>query len=299
MSDFVIAFLVKNDEYLVYAKRLISSVRNFGGEFFNSKLWIMVPEQQISDFRQNDHFVNDPNLEIINFQVTDDALMFPFAAKIYAASEAERLAEKEGVNLVFIDTNSLVFNEPKPFSLDEGISLAYRPVDHTLIGTHFDHPLDDFWALNYRLCGTIPDNIFPMSPSADENVLRPYFNAGIMVVTPQKEILRQWCMNFDKNFLSEEMEQFYSRNNLYRVFIHQTIFTSTILSMCEREILYELPPTVNYSLFLHEDYPDATRIKQLNEIISARYETFTESDWINKIPRSTRIDNWLKDQINV
>ena len=63
-------------------------------------------------------------------------------------------------------------------------ALGYRPVDHTMIGSPFDEPLDPFWSLIYEHCSVPAERVFPMTASGDHRVLRPYFNAGMQVVDP-------------------------------------------------------------------------------------------------------------------
>ena len=125
---------------------------------------------------------------------------FPFAVKVFAAAAAESLARGQADYLAWMDSDSIVVSEPKALLLSDGKDLGYRPVDHTLIGSPYDAPIDRFWESIYRHCG-VPESRgfpFPMVTSVDERRIRPYFNAGLLVVRPERGLLQSWRERFHR-----------------------------------------------------------------------------------------------------
>lgn len=65
-----------------------------------------------------------------------------------------------------------------------GKKLGCRPLDHALIASPFDQPINHFGERIYKDCHVDVTRLFPMTTSVDENVIRPYFYAGMLVTHP-------------------------------------------------------------------------------------------------------------------
>jgi hypothetical protein len=296
MDKIVFSFIAHHGYYEAHALVLARSIRTFGGEMANSPIWIMIPQNEDNIASHLKAELLSLNTHIIPFPIDEIGLRFPFAAKAYASAAAEEHAQDRTEILVSIDSNVLVFNAPTPMLLDPKINLGYRPVDHTLIGSLYDNPLDEYWQLVYEHCRVPEEHLFPMSPSADNNIIRPYFNAGLLVVRPERGTLRRWRTDFDTLYRQPFFKDFYEKHNLYRIFIHQAILTGSILSHLGTIELQELPHTVNYSLFLHNDYPPETCVAHMEDLVSARYEDLN-GKWRLSIDCQPALDNWLEEQM--
>lgn len=276
---------------------LARSIRRFAGGLAGSPIWVLLPEPRTDLAAPLGQALPDLGVRLIPFAVSEDALAFPFAAKVFAAGAAELLAGEQGELLAWMDADSLVLNEPRPLLLPGDKWLGYRPVDHTLIGSRWHEPPDAFWELIYQHCGVPDDAVFPMTTSVDEIVIRPYFNAGLLAVRPRQGLLRAWREQFERLYRLECWRPFFEQSALYRIFLHQAILAGTILAACARQAMQEFPPAVNYPLHMHQDYPPARRPAAVEALISARYDWLAEdeSQW-DGLPVGASLRTWLGRQ---
>jgi hypothetical protein len=297
MERLIFAFLVAPGELEDQALILTQSIRAFAGDFSQSSVWLLIPENlQLS--AGGDVGLRSLGVRFIPFAIDDTAMSFPFAGKVFAASMAETTARDQTDLLLWMDTHSLLLNEPRKIFLNPGKVLGYRPVDHTLIGSRYEQPLDPFWERIYSDCQVPETAIFPMTTSVDEVQIRPYFNASFLVVRPEKGLLQMWCEHFHRVYQEPVYERFYAQDGLYRIFIHQAILAGTVLSSLEQRELQELSYLVNYPLHMHAQYPDDLRPMFLNELITCRYETtFEDPDWEDAIRVKEPLRSWLIERL--
>ena len=90
--------------------------------------------------------------------------------------------------------------------------LGCRPVDHILIGSPADQPVDAFWRDVYRVTGVSEKQLFTMTTSADQKRIRPYVNAGFLVVRPELGLLRQWRAQFTEVLAARVFESYFEKD---------------------------------------------------------------------------------------
>ena len=294
----IFAFMVVPEQTEREAIILAESIRAFAGQFADRPIWAMMPPDMGDLAQTTQARLAESNVTLLPFGIAEESRGFPFAAKVQAAAEAERQARGQTNNLVWMDVDSIVIQQPDAFVLPHEKQLAYRPVDHTLIGSLFAEPLDDFWTLIYEHCRVPQEHIFAMTTSVDERKIRPYFNAGMLVVRPELGLMQVWCDAFLSLFMADFFQPFYEQHVLYRIFIHQAVLTGVILARWDRSNLYELPFQVNYPLHMHEDYPLAERPSVINELISCRYDTFFQNeDWRENFPVAEPLREWIIERV--
>jgi len=128
-------------------------------------------------------------------------------------------------------------------------------------------------------------------------MIRPYFNAGMVVVRPKQKILRTWSDNFRRLYTQPAFSPFYEQNILYRLFIHQAILTGTVLTISNDQERQLLPHLVNYPLHMHATYPPDLRAARLNDVISFRHDTLgDEPHWERLIAIDEPLQSWLIEQ---
>lgn len=275
------------------------SIRDFGGSLASSLIWIMVPESRntFSDGEKAGFAKLD--LQIHPYPIDPDVLQFPFAAKIAAAAVAEGLAQGQTELLCYLDQDTLVLQEPDEFLLPDGKVLGYRPVHHKLIGTGWDEVLSPFWELIYRTCEVPEDRLFWMMTHIGEKI-RPYFNAGTFVVRPERGLLTQWRDTFLRSYRQPEFAAFYEQNQLYTIFMHQAIWTGVLLHALFLDEMQLLSPKINYPLHLHEDIPEALRVKSIHDLTTLRYENiFDTPKWRENFPILEPLQTWLESQLEM
>ena len=275
---------------------LAGSISAFAGEFSDSPIWILhsKPKEVISEATREK--LHSLNAHLIRFEIDQPALEFPFAGKVFASAAAESLAEGQTELLIWMDSDSIVINEPKGLLLGDRKHLGCRPVDRTLIGSPFYKPIDEFWELIYQHCRVPEDRLFPMIASVDENVIRPYINAGLLVVRPERGLLRLWRDYFNELYRKTCFEELYCQNKLYRIFFHQAVLAGSILSTLGKSEIQVLSHIINYPLHMHTDYPADRRPRYMNELITCRYDTFFDApNWREVFSVKEPLKGWLKE----
>jgi hypothetical protein len=295
MNEMVFACLAADNKDLLMAQLLGESIRTFAGDFSESPIWVLVPKTS-NDLTT--HFAPKFDISIFPFEIDVQPFDFPFAAKVVASAAAEVRAINRASQLVWMDTGSMVINPPHELLLKEDVKLGCRPVDHLLIGSPFEAPIDDFWADVYLSCGVDLEHIFPMRTSADQIKIRPYINAGMLVVRPEHQLLRFWRDKFLEIYPDRRFLAYYRQDYLYQIFIHQAVLAGCILSHLQQDEIVELPHQVNYPLHMHTQFPANLRPQSINELVSIRYEDFfSHPAWQDQIQVDGPLKEWLEDRI--
>ncbi len=278
---------------------LAASIRARAGALSQARIWCYSPVygQEISPATKSR--LRELDVELIPFEMDRDVLRFFFTAGITATSLAEARARDQVQFLAWVDSNTIVLQEPGDFLLQHEKSLGFRPVHHTLVGSRYDEPLDPFWTLVYRSCGVPEDRVFPMTAHVDGVRIRPYFNAGLLVVRPERGLFQAWYDRFFQVYQSPEFQGFYRRDGRYTIFAHQAILTGVLLSALTRDEMQELPPTYNYPLHLFEEDVTGGRPARLEELVTCRHEGLADAlEVIDRIPGEESLKQWLADQMS-
>jgi hypothetical protein len=274
---------------------LFESIRKFAGALRNVTLWCFVPAYGKKMTPSIKNRLRGLNVTLFPFDVENSALHFPFFADARAAALAETRAENQTETLVWLSANTLVLQEPTAFLIPRNTQLAFRPVHHTLVGSPYDEPLDRFWKEIYRYCHVPDDHIFPMTTHVDSIIIRPYFNAGILVTRPKKRVLRIWYDTFMDAYQKDEFRELYVQDERYVIFMHQAILSGVILSLYHKDQLLELPRTYNYPLHLRDEDVTGHRPAALEELVTVRHEGFyKDPQWSAKMPASKITKTWLQ-----
>lgn len=271
------------------------SVRCFGGAFSNTTMWMMTPDfgKPLSAYAVKR--LNELSVQVIPFQVKREELRFFFYGELAGLAQAETQAASETDSLIWMDANTILVNEPDDLILPKGKSFAYRPVHLLILGPRWETPLDPFWNLIYRDCGVTADRVFRMQPVAETIQMRPYFNAGLLVLRPQRGLLRLWNEHFQQASRSEEYQRLFQQDNRYEIFLHQALLTGVALSHFSPDELVELPPTYNYPVHLFERDMTGHRPGAMDELITFRHECFyKEANWKSNFPASDELKKWLE-----
>ncbi|MGD8856676.1 MAG: hypothetical protein PVG33_10130 [Chloroflexota bacterium] len=279
---------------LARACLLAESIRRHAGRFANEPIWLFQPQGANGLSADALGALDRLGVRSMAFEVGPGWQSTPFAGKVAAAAAAEALAAGRGQLLVWLDPDTIFFQEPGGLLLQPGKVLGCRPVDHKLIGSAVDKPPDPFWQDIYQLCGVPQARLFTMTTSADAIRIRPYINAGCLVVRPETGLLQAWRQRFDQALASGAFEAYFQRNVLYRIFLHQAILAGAVLSILGEEQIQILPHLVNYPMHMHGQYPADRRPARMNDLISGRYDTFFDDpEWPALFPSDEPLQGWL------
>ena len=277
---------------------LFESLRRFGGRYANAPLIVLTPlhSGELTQESRQKLLGLDAALQV--FDVPQEMQQFPLAAVAYGAAFAEAQSAAKGGVLVWMLPNTLVLNPPEPFELPDGVDFAYRPVHHTLVGSLYGQPPDAFWAAIYKHCGVGEERLFPMQTCLRDHVIRPYFNAGLLVVRPGLRLLRVWAEQFNKLARHADFEPFYQKDQRYAIFMHQAVLSAVLPAVLERRQMLELPENMNYPLHLHAEYPAAHRPERLDDLVTCRYESFDDLRKARiEMPASEAYKGWLEEKV--
>lgn len=175
-------------------------------------------------------------------------------------------------------------------------NIGCRPVHHTLIGSLYYQPIDEFWDLIYRKCEVPEDRIFPMQTHVDGNILRPYYNSGFLIVRPENRFLEKWWNRYKELYKDSDFKRFYDKNKLYITFVHQAVLSAEILSNFEKNELEVLPFSYCYPINLYEESLPEYKPKSTSELVTARYylEKLLTQEGFDKIPFHEPLKRWLR-----
>jgi hypothetical protein len=295
MKDLIFAFMLGTGKAEKDSLRLASSIRTFGGELcFNPILLISrKKEEELSEETRQKIF--SLGARLISFDPQSIKTKAAFSSYVTAAAIAEGLAQGEASFLAWLATDTLILQPPTGLLLPPGKSLGACPVHLKLLGSGFNDPVDDYWELVYRHCQVDVANIFSMHTVVDEQLVRAYFNAGLLVVRPERGLLRAWQSRFEKLADLPEFQAYYAQNELYEIFIHQAILAGTILALLQPEQFQPLPFEMNYPLHLHTRVAPFHRPSSLEQLITCRYEEYAEFFDNPNVDDVIHIDQPLKD----
>jgi hypothetical protein len=262
---------------------LADSIRSFGSALARAPLWWYVPLYTADEGRPAPELAPTTQdrlralgVELIPFEIDTAVARFFFAADLAAAARAEERAAGQATQMAWLTANTLVLQEPREFLLREEAPVGYRPVHHTNVGSPFHEPLDPFWAAVYRCCAVPAERVFPMDTHVDRATIRPYVNAGHLIVRPERGLLRAWHETFFDVYRTPEFERFYRQDRRYVIFVHQAILSGVLLAAVDRQAMQELPAAYNYPLHLYAEDTTAGRPASLAELVTCRYEAWDD-----------------------
>ncbi len=278
---------------------LPESIRSFAGNLSQCRIWMFIPYSKDKLEKDIIEKLSSLDVEIISYTIDIDKSKFSFIDTVSAAAEAEKLAVGKTEFLVWLGTNGIIINEPNQFLLDTNKILGYRPVHHTLIGSIFDEPIDEFWKIVFQKTNIEEDKIFPMQTHVDGKILRPYFNSGFLIVRPERGLLQEWWNKYKVLYKDSDFKKFYEKDKLYVTFVHQAILSGVILSTLENHEMQELPFEYNYPLNLYLETSKEYLPKSINDLVTARYylSKLTEGYEFEKIPFEDPLKSWLEERI--
>jgi len=277
---------------------LAESVRAFAGSLSQATIWYLFPETGEPFTASFKDRLQALGVTLIPIQVDPTILNFPLACDPVAAAYAELLASDQADLLAWLGANTVVLQEPLDFLLPESINLGVRPVHHTLIGSRFDRPPDQFWEWIYKVCEVPANHIFPMTTHVDATVIRPYINAGALIARPELGLFAAWCEKFLALYQAVFLQEIYELDWRYKVFIHQAVLTGMVLAALPPEKIRTLPDTYNYPLHLFGEDISGRRPPRLEELVTFRHEGFYKNvDWQQQIPAGDRLKRWLAGRL--
>lgn len=279
---------------------LVRSLRELAGETGRYPIWVMLPEPVRMLSKAIRRLLVDLGARLVVFPVDQRVLQFPFGGKVFASAAAETLAEGTTQQLVWLDPDTLFLRPCQDLYLPTDRFVGCRPVHHRLIGSAYNEPLNPFWSLIYDRCGVKSEQIFSMQTVVEHELIRPYVNAGLLVVRPEVGLLRKWRAQFARLYKNKDFEVFYERRSLYRIFMHQAVLAGVLMANLDPQSFHWFPEMVNFPLNLVHQIASEQLPVSLNTLISCRYDSLDYligANWETYIPVVEPLASWLLTNI--
>lgn len=280
----------EEDKYLF---SFVESIRSNGKEYGFSPIYIAIDSDKINLIsKEMIRFIEDQKVQILPVVLNHAYSHIPFFEKSISAGMVETHLRLTTEKLIWMDIDSVLLKFDA--LLLKQVPLMCRPVDIRNIGDPYDQPMNEFWDNIFQFCSVPKDKIFKIKSSVDQIDLKPYFNAGFLVVDPAFKILTTWAKNF-KSFATHAIwHDFFQKDKKYIFFIHQAILAGTILNLLNEQEIEILPHTINYPLHFHDQYPEDNKISQVDELISFRLDTYLSKHDFSELSGTQSILNFLK-----
>lgn len=279
---------------------LVKSIRRFAGAFRNAPIRLYVSEDLAA--RQGEALKSLAGLgvEITKSRAPSDAKWFYYSSKVFAAAKAEYDAERTARFLAWVDDDTVFLDEPDEFILPEGAVLGYRPVMHRNIGSLFDEEIDPFWDRAFAMMAVAPESLFPMTTPADGEKIRPYFNAGCLILRPGRGVLREWPLDFKLLYRDPDLAAMCREDIKKRIFLHQAALTGAILNRLDRDEMVELSARFNYPIFFEQMFGANRVFDDITGVVTFRHESYFRNphpDWEARLKGPADRIAWLKEHL--
>jgi len=298
----IFAAYADSDDELRHIEYLADSLRTFGGRFSQAPVRVYLPESLAASVGEDMSMrMQALGVDIRTSRIPDDARWFSYAGKTFAAGDAEAEAEGKAEILVWMDEDTIILQEPNELALDDQVDMAYRPVMHNRSGSLASEPPGLFWSRVYEMFNLDPNQLFSMVTPADRQTIRAYFNAGLLVVCPERGILRGWGDAFKKLYRDPALAAICRDNSTWRIFLHQAALVGPVINTLDQSALLELPDSYNYPIFFKKMYGAKEEFDDLTEVITLRYDIYfqkPEPNWSAQLRGPAESIAWLKNHLS-
>jgi hypothetical protein len=212
VSSIAFVACVERGELEKKALLLCRSIRRFGGRHAEAPIYTFQPRIGTAISRDTAAELAELGVQHITEPLNMTYAHYAIGNKIFASARAEELAAEDVV--VFLDSDTVIVNEPRALELGEGIDAAVRPVDmHRSVRepaadddpfwlTRFRRvssagtgdPMDEYWLDLYDLLGITPRPFVETTCSRQR--IRAYFNSGLIAVRRSAGLFAQWRDDF-------------------------------------------------------------------------------------------------------
>ena len=245
---------------------LFRSIRKYAGRYKNAPIYSFQPRKGAILKKNTLRAFNELDVIHSTEVLNTEFQYYPISNKIFACAKAEERL-KEDI-LVFLDSDTVVVNEPDSFELPNDMVAAVRPVDNKNEGSAgIDDPNDEYWKKMYLICG-VPETPFVESV-VDRKRIRSYWNSGLVVMRRAEGLFQQWRDNFIKLMQAKHAP------GGRLAFVEQLSLSPTLAKVANK--IKILDYRYNYPLPKRSLLVEPYRSAQLEDLIHIHYHR-----WFNK-----------------
>lgn len=300
-SPIIFAARIDNSRQFPVFLVMVESLRTFGGQLKDAPFWLYMPKAIVPSGADALAPFKAVKAEIKTFETPKDAAWYPLSSWVLSSAAAEVEAEGKASILAWLGGDTVFLQEPGEFVLPKGKALGYRPVFHRNICPLYDEPLDPYWKRAYELMGVKESSLFPMITPADGDKIRPYFQAGCLVVRPERGLVRKWREMF--NVLSKDpaIREMCEKDVRQRTFTFQVGLTGAFLNSLSRDEMLEFSDRINYPIFFREMFGGKRDFHDITNAVTIRYEHFFSkppAGWDRQLQGPADKIAWIKERLD-
>ncbi len=277
---------------LVHCSALARSLRQFGGMFADSPVWLFSPSSLAAD----DTTLRDFDRHVALGPVGEAFQGIPFASKVFAAAAAEEAGEGAADILAWLDEDTVIVGEPSDFLLRSSCDFAFRPVMHNRTGSLASEPPADDWQALYDCLQIDQERLFPVVTPVDRQTIRAYFNAGILIVRPELGLLRTWLSDFKKAVRDPNLSALRKDRQDLSIFLHQMALVGAPFETTTPQRMLQLSDAYNYPLFFQANFDSPRSFDDLHGVVTLRHDVYfrdPDPDWPNLLKGPASCIDWL------
>jgi hypothetical protein len=251
---------------------LARSIRRFGGQLAGATLYAVQPRGVEPLQPQTLEAFASTGVVHRAAPLNGPYAQWPTTNKVFAVAEVEATADADF--LVFLDTDSVVVNEPRELMLPEGVDLGVQPTVQQFRGsTGPDDANDPFWLDVYQTCG-VPEPPYVLT-MIDRVRIRGYYNGGLVALRRAAGLGRRWL-----DFLLRIGP---GLPNKIRYNLDQFALAAVAASVPGR--VHVLPSTYNYNIGRRQDFVlDSDRNAGWDRLVHLHYhDAFRRPEFLSTL----------------
>lgn len=241
---------------------LVRSLRRFGGDVKGAPVLSYQPRPGYEIAPETLYALQQLEVTHITESLNEKYLHYPQGNKPPVCAHAERTASTEFV--VFLDSDTVVLNEPNALLLPDNQSIGLRPADKVGVATTGTKDYNyAYWQKLYQLLNVDESSISTVRTTVDQQTIQAYYNSGVMSVRRSAGIFAQWNRNFE-NTMNARLKP---KQGVFHT--DQTTLAATLAQ--QNTPVMVLPATYNYPFHLHDQVPAEARITALSDATLLHY----------------------------
>ena len=276
------------------SKLLISSLREFGGDFKDVPIFSYQPRKQFKVSQETIDFFEKNKVEYVDLELNKDFGNYPLANKLLASAHREQNTKAE--ILIFLDSDVLFFNEPKEFADFGSADVILRPVDMKNIGSENSEDENaGYWESLYKLLNVKVRR--KVSTTVTNESIWEYYQGGHQISLTKNNLFSTANENFIK-----VMEVGIIPNS-GSTFIEQSVFAATVSQMELKVKL--LGKKYNYPIHMENEIINSDYlVSNFDSLVSIHYHDIFKRknvniarfimQKINQIPQGKKVNEMIK-----
>lgn len=276
------------------SKLLISSLREFGGDFSKVPIFSYQPRKNFKVSQETIDFFEKNQVEYIDLELNKDFCDYPLANKPLVCAHREKNTNAE--ILIFLDSDVLFFNEPKEFADFDNADVILRPVDMKNIGAENSEDTNaGYWESLYKLLNVRVQRKV-LTTVTNESIWE-YYNSGHISTFTNKNLFRIWNENFIKVMDTGIVPDSDS------TFVEQSVFAATVSQMALKVKLFS--KEYNYPIHIENQIKNRDYIvRDFSSLVTIHYHSIFKKknidiahsimQKISTTPQGERINELIK-----